>query len=127
MTLAFHIFGASLVAAALFDVFQTLFHPLGAGAMSDWLSCAIWRASRHFAFPRFATYVGPVIFVVILISWFALVVIGFGLIYRPHMATEFALAPGLDPSRHHDFLDALNVSLGALVTLGGDFNPKTKF
>jgi hypothetical protein len=109
--------------------FQTLFHPLGAGAISDWISCGIWKVLRHFAMvvPRSVTYIGPIIFVLILFSWIALIVLGFALIYRPHMAAEFVLAPGLDPARHQDFADALNVSLGALVTLGGDFNAKSKF
>ena len=127
MTNAFHIVGSLLIVAALFDVFQTLFHPIG-GAITDWLSCGLWRISRRLAmaFPRSVTYIGPTIFGLIVFCWFFFVALGFALIYRPHMQAEFALAPGLDPARHHGFMDAMNVSLGALVTLGGDFNPKTK-
>jgi hypothetical protein len=36
------------------------------------------------------------------------------------------MAPGLDPNRHQGFLDALNVSLGSLITIGGDFSAKSK-
>jgi hypothetical protein len=38
--------GCSCVAAALIDVFQTLFHPAGRGAMSDWTAKLIWRVVR---------------------------------------------------------------------------------
>jgi hypothetical protein len=127
MLITCHSIGIVLILAALFDVFQTLFHPLGAGAMSDRISCRIWKIFRRAAFPRYVTYVGPVIFVVILVSWFLCIVLGFAFIYWPHMAPDFVLAPGLNASEHRDFLDALNVSLGALVTLSGDFIPRTKF
>jgi hypothetical protein len=54
------------------------------------------------------------------------VVIGFSIIYMPYIGSQFALAPGLDPARHHSFLDAVNVSLGSLITVGGDFNSKSR-
>jgi hypothetical protein len=128
MTIFLTIFGLALVAVAMTDIFATLFHPAGRGALSDHIEFGVWCVVRQIAQrrPSFITLGGPFIFVSIIVTWALLFVFGFALIFAPHMATQFALAPGLDPARHHSFTDAFNVSLGALVTLGGDFNSRSK-
>jgi hypothetical protein len=69
---------------------------------------------------------GPVAILCIMFMWALCSVFGFAFIYYPFMHTQFALAPGLDAARHQGFMDALNVSIGSLITVGGDFNAKSK-
>jgi hypothetical protein len=117
-----------LLGLAGFDVFHTLFHPAGRGSLSNLLSGFIWsgfrRATKHSG--RVITYAGPVIVLAILVEWVSLTVLGFTFIYWPYLATQFVVAPGMDAAKHTGFVDALNVSIGALITLMGDFNAKSK-
>jgi hypothetical protein len=128
MKLFLIILGLAMIGAALHDLFHTLFHPAGRGAMSDWIGRAVWCMVRKASNIKatWITLAGPYAILMIMLSWVAWVVCGFTLIYYPFIGTQFALAPGLDPARHQGFFDALNVSLGALITVGGDFNAKSK-
>ncbi len=118
-----------MIGAALHDLFHTLFHPAGRGALSDWLSRGVFCVVRRFAKGKVSriTLAGPFAILTIMTTWVVWVVIGFTLIYYPFMGTQFVLAPGLDAARHHSLLDALNVSVGSLITLAGDFLPNSKF
>lgn len=49
MAIVVTVIGVLLIAAALLDIFQTLFHPAGRGAMSDWTGKLTWRAFRRVA------------------------------------------------------------------------------
>jgi hypothetical protein len=120
--------GVLLIVVAAHDLFDTLFHPAGRGAMSDWIGRMVWFAVRRLAKYRHGlmTLAGPIAILSIMIMWVLFMVLGFAFIYAPFMHNQFSLAPGLDPSRHHGFVDALNVSLGSLITVGGDFNAKSK-
>lgn len=127
---AVHIcFGVALVCVVAIDVFGTLFHPAGRGALSDWISKLVWRFMRQLAIrtsKRLLTLAGPFAVISIIGTWLVGTILGFALIFAPFMSTQFALAPGLDAARHHTFLDAINVSLGSLITVGGDFNAKSR-
>lgn len=49
---------------------------------------------------------------------------GWALIFLPHLPQDFVYGPGVDPSRYHDFAEALYVSFVNLATLGyGDVVP----
>jgi hypothetical protein len=51
-------------------------------------------------------------------------VVGWALVFLPQMPQGFNFAPGLDPSQHSGFLDAIYVSLVNLTSLGyGDITP----
>jgi hypothetical protein len=120
--------GFVCIAVALHDVFHTLFHPAGRGAMSDWLAGFVWkivRALSHNKRERI-TLAGPFAILTIIGIWVALIVFGFAFIYRPYMAGQFTVAAGLDPAKHRSFLDALNVSIGGLMTLSGDILTKSR-
>lgn len=122
------VIGVLIIGLGCHDVFHSLFHPSGRGALDDLLSRRLWRMFRVLAarWPQLLTLAGPVIFLLVISVWALLFVFGFALLFEPGIGTQFALAPGLDPRRHHTFMDALNVSLGALITVGGDFNAKSK-
>jgi hypothetical protein len=122
------VLGAAMIAGAMHDIFHTLFHPAGRGAMSDWLDRRIWAIFRAIAERRRGalTLGGPVIFLSVISVWALLIIIGFALIYYTRIHTGFAVAPGMDPAKHRTFFDAFNVSLGALITIAGDFNSRSK-
>lgn len=128
MTVVLIMIGTGLIVMALHDIFHTLFHPAGRGTMSDWLGGALWRMFRALDQGRrgLLAVAGPWIFISVIFAWAALVVMGFTLIYYTGIGGEFATAPGMNPAQHKTFFDAFNISLGALITLGGDFNSQSK-
>jgi hypothetical protein len=112
------LFGVLLIAAALLDAFQTLFHPAGRGTMSDWTAKVVWRVFRKSSsrYPKLLTYAGPVSILVIIVAWAALTWFGFALIYLPHLHSGFAQAAGV-PTPASGLPQAMTLSLGALITL----------
>lgn len=129
MTLFRVLLGFVLIVAALHDMFHTLFHPSGRGAISEWISFRTWRAARRVFRARHSllSLAGPISFVAIVTAWASLIIVGFALIYHPFLLSRFVMAPGLDIERHHSFFDAVNVSLGSLITVGGDFNTHSRW
>jgi hypothetical protein len=120
------IFGMIPIAVALRDIFHTLFHPTGTGAVSDRVQRAVWRASRLVARRRRGAIAlgGPLGYVAVIVTWGALLAGGWALIYWPQMPEGFQYASGLTPSEHAGFDDAVYLSLVTIVTLGfGDISP----
>src|SRR5438874_8412147 len=111
--------GLLLIAAALLDIFQTLFHPAGRGAMSDWTAKLTWRLFRLVApkKPRVLTYAGPTAILLNIVSWAAFTWFGFALIYLPQLATGFDFNQSHSPIAHDGIAEALSLSIGALITL----------
>ena len=127
MTLLLTILGGVLNVLVLRDIFHTLFHPSGSGALSNWGARYLWRLCRLVARrrPQVLTLVGPIVLVAVIATWTLGLVIGWALIYWPHLTEAFLLAPGLDPARNSGFLDAVYVSLVTLATLGyGEITPQ---
>jgi len=124
---ALRIAGVLMILVSLQDQFQTLFHPAGRGTLSDWASRAVWQAVRFLARWRlaFLTLGGPLAMLVIIVIWGTLICFGWALLYYPQL-DSFIMMPGLNPGQHHSFLDALNISLGSLVTITGDMMPTAR-
>jgi hypothetical protein len=126
MTILATLFGAGLVLVALRDIFQQLFRPDGSGSLSRWLMRAIWGGfrrlgARHRALLPLA---GPAVLLAIMSNWVLLLVVGWALVFWPHLPERFLLASGLDPSEGYGFAEALYLSLVNLTTLGyGDITP----
>lgn len=117
--------GAALVLIVLRDVFHTLWHPTRHGGLSRLVMTALWRVSSPLT-PRrrSAGLAGPVAMVVVVAMWALTAVVGWALIYWPHMPDAFTYAAGLRPADHAGFLDAMYVSLVHVSTLGlGDIAP----
>jgi hypothetical protein len=121
--------GLFLVAVALHDMFHTLFHPSGRGAIAESISFRLWRLWRRLfrAHHESLSLAGPLAFVATVIAWGVLIVLGFALVYSPFVEARFVMTPGLDIHRHHAFFDDINVSLGSLITVGGDFNTDSRW
>lgn len=117
--------GAALVLVVLRDVFHTLWHPTRHGGLSRLVMTALWRmASSPTRRRRASGLAGPVAMVAVVALWALTVVVGWALIYWPHMPEAFTYTVGLRPAEHAGFVDALYVSLVHVSTLGlGDIAP----
>ncbi|MGP3920837.1 potassium channel family protein [Nonomuraea sp. 10N515B] len=89
----------------------------------------IWRVFRRFIRRgrwNVAALAGPLAMVMVVCMWISMAVLGWTLVYWPHFLEGFVLAPGLDPDRRMDMLDALCLSLVNVATLGfGDIVPES--
>lgn len=105
---------------ALRDVFGTLLHPHGRGAVSETLVKLVWRAARRLARGNHAvlSFAGPASFVAVIGLWGGLVLVGFALVYWPHMPEGFTFQTGLDPAAQGGFEDAIYLSMVNLASLG---------
>lgn len=123
------IIGILLIGAAALDVFQTLFHPAGRGALSDWTARVLWKIYRTVArrYPGVLTYAGPTAILAIIVSWAGFTLVGFALVYLPHMPTQYIFDPGVNPANHRGFWEALVASLGALISLSQGMDPKSEW
>jgi hypothetical protein len=115
MTIALTIIGTVLVLVTLQDVFHTLFQPAH-GDISDGISRTVWRSFRRFL-PSSISLAGPISFVTIVLFWAFAIILGFALIYLPHLPNQFTFAPGLNARNYGSLWGALTLSLGSLITL----------
>ncbi|UUN30576.1 potassium channel family protein [Streptomyces sp. FIT100] len=117
--------GAGLVMLALRDVFHTLWHPTRRGGLSRHVMTALWKLSQWLPLRRRAAgLAGPLAMVTVVAMWAGTVVVGWALIYWPHLPEGFSFAAGLEPAEHSGLVDALYISLVTVATLGlGDIAP----
>lgn len=96
MTILLTILGAILIFLELRDVFQQLFHPSGGGSLSRVIMQTLWRIFRRLGMVRHSLFVlaGPIIVLIIIVSWSALLAVGWALIYWPRLPEKFSFAPG---------------------------------
>jgi hypothetical protein len=115
--------GMALIALAGRDVFDALFHPEGRSTLARTMMRGVWwllgrrgRGSRTFVLA------GPLGLVLVFTSWAGLLVAGWTLVFLPHVPEGFHRATG--GAAESDLIEALNVSLVTLTTLGfGDITP----
>jgi Ion channel len=120
--------GVALIALALRDIFDVLFHPLGRGLIARRIIRSVSAVARRAAgsAPTLDLLAGPLSYVAVVATWTALLAIGWALVFLPQLPHGFAFDPGLDPSEHTGFADALYVSLVNLTSLGyGDISPQS--
>lgn len=118
--------GILLIALALRDVFDVLFHPLGRGIVARTVVRGVAATARRA--PRrtgtLGLLAGPLSYIAVLATWATLLAVGWALVFLPQMPQGFHFSPGLEPAEHAGFLDALYVSLTNLTSLGyGDISP----
>ncbi len=78
--------------------------------------------------PKTLPLAGPAALVVVTATWAALLIVGWALIYWPHLPNGFLLATEVDPAGRAGLLEALYFSLVTLTTLGyGDIIPANDF
>lgn len=108
------------------DIFDALFHPEGRGRVARLLSRGVWRlfrrAARHSE--RIFPVAGPAALIVVIATWAMLLVVGWALVFWPHMPEGFRFDPDAG-ARDAGFLDAVYLSLVTVTTLGfGDVTPE---
>ncbi len=126
MDLVWALLGAALIVVALRDVFDVLFHPLGRGMVARRVVRGVSWIARHLpgGEKTIGLLVGPIGYVAVVATWATLLAVGWALVFWPQLPQGFHFDPGLDPSQHSGFLDALYVSLVNLTSLGyGDISP----
>ncbi|GGG69557.1 hypothetical protein GCM10011374_37490 [Kocuria dechangensis] len=117
MQVVLTVLGAVIVVAGLRDMYHSLLHPSGKGALSHALMAAVWKVSKATGH-RLGSAVGPAAMAAAVVLWVALQGVGWALIYAPHIPGDFLYSSGIDPARYNDFHEALYVSLVTLATLG---------
>lgn len=118
--------GVVLIALALRDIFDVLFHPLGRGMIARRVVRGIAAVARRA--PRrtgtLGLLTGPLSYIGVVGTWAGLLAVGWALVFLPQMPQGFHFSAGLDPARHSGFIDAVYVSLVNLTSLGyGDISP----
>lgn len=108
--------GAVIILFVLVDIFHTLANPGVLGWVTRTLLKVTWRVSRR------SRLSGPLAMLAVIAFWGILAVLGWALVYWPHVDQGFTFAdPG---SAGGGFLDALYISLVTISTLGlGDVYP----
>jgi hypothetical protein len=117
--------GVVVVLVALRDIFHTLWHPSGRSGFSRQVMAAVWRAGRpRRGGRRVSVLAGPLSMVVVVLAWVAFIVLGWTLVYWPHLDDGFFLSEGLRQTSRGGFPDALYLSMVTVATLGfGDIVP----
>ncbi len=116
--------GLLVVLVALRDIFHTLWHPAGFGRIARWVFQLVWWVTKYVVPSRTRQLAGPIGILGVVMLWTGLMVIGWTLVYLPHMAQGFYFGSALSPEQSSDAVVALYLSLVTLATLGfGDVTP----
>jgi hypothetical protein len=126
MDVVWTLLGIALIAIALRDIFDVLFHPLGRGIIARRVVLGVSGLARRLPGGRgtIGLLAGPLSYAAVVATWAALLAVGWALVFLPQLPDGFTFGPGLDPAEHTGFLDALYISLVNLTSLGyGDISP----
>jgi Ion channel len=126
MDLLITVAGVALIGVALRDIFQTLFHPTARGAVGQRIARGVWHIAHRLARSSEdgPLYAGPLGYIAVLVSWTAMLVLGWALVFLPQMPDGFTFAQGLKASEHDSLADAIYISLVNITSLGyGDISP----
>jgi hypothetical protein len=118
--------GVLLILAALRDVFDTLFHPGGKARMSRAVMRIVWRVYHPIArrWPEAISLAGPTALILIVALWASSLIVGWALIFWPHVPEQFSFQPGTEHGGLDGLVDALYLSVVTLATVGyGDVTP----
>jgi len=103
-----------------------LFNETTRGVLAHGVTRGVWRVFRLIGRGRRSLFplAGPFAILAVVATWATMLILGWTLIYLPHMPQEFTLGPGVDAGAR--FVDSLYLSMTALSTLGlGDVAPNT--
>jgi hypothetical protein len=109
------VIGVGLILLMTADVFHTLLYPHGAGPVCNMIMRLVWRVSRRFV-GRGTSVAAPVAMAAVIGAWASLSVVGWALIYLPHLPSGFVYAAGVPIDG--DLLEAIYISMVSLSTVG---------
>jgi ion channel len=118
--------GIALIALALRDIFEVLFHPAGRGIIARRVVRGVAAVARRLpgGGGKIGLLAGPIAYVTVVGTWAAMLAVGWALVFYPQLPEGFNFDQALDPAEHSGFADALYVSLVNLTSLGyGDISP----
>jgi hypothetical protein len=116
--------GAVLILIALRDVFDVLFNESGRAVLAHLVTRGVWRAFRSVGTRRRRVFAlaGPFALLAVVATWAVLLILGWALVFLPHMPEGFTLQSGVEAG--HPFVDSLYTSMVTLATVGfGDITP----
>jgi hypothetical protein len=126
LTILLTLTGVALILGAVRDIFDALFHQGARGALSRALMRSTWWVFHRLSRLRrgLLPVAGPIMLVVIVATWAALLALGWALIFWAHMPEGFLFSSAQGDRSNTQFLDALYMSLVTLGTIGfGDITP----
>lgn len=109
--------GVAAILVGLNDVFRTFVHPSARARLSTALMRLPWVATRRIAGAP-ARAAGPVGVLLVMVTWVVLQVVGWALVYVPHVSTGFSYSEQVEPGQFAAFAEALYMSIVVLGTLG---------
>jgi hypothetical protein len=117
-------FGGVVVLVALRDIFHTCGTPAAAAASagSSWRQCGTPEGQP---WPREARCARrPMAMAVVVLAWVLFIVLGWALVYWPHLPDGFVYGSGIEAAERGEVIDALYLLIVTLATLGfGDIVP----
>ncbi|MGR2751891.1 potassium channel family protein [Agromyces arachidis] len=117
------IVGIALILTGLNEVFHTLLHPTGRGRVTHWAASTTWGLSSRLGRTG-RTLAGPIASIAVVGTWAGLQVVGWTLVYLPHIPEGFSFAPALRIDEYPPILEAFYFSTVSMSTLGlGDMFP----
>jgi hypothetical protein len=125
------VMGIGLLGLVAQDVYRTILHSRGrSGPVTEALTRAVWRLGRSAAFRRsrpgrhrLLSHVGPLLLPGIVATLVALIILGYALLYWPHMPAGFNVEEKAQSARG---IEAVYFSGITFTTLGyGDIAPRS--
>ena len=123
--------GIGLLGLVALDIYRTILHSRGrSGPVTETLTRAIWRLMRGAAFRRsrqsrhqLLNHVGPLLLPLTVATLVALLILGYSLLYWPHLPEDFNVEEKAQSPRA---IEALYFSGITFTTLGyGDIAPRS--
>ena len=123
--------GVSLLGLVALDIYRTILHSHGrSGPVTEVLIRAVWRLARGAAFRRsrpgrhhLLNHVGPLLLPVTVATLVTLIILGYALLYWPHLPAGFNVDEKAQSPRG---IEALYFSGITFTTLGyGDIAPRS--
>lgn len=108
------VLGAVLILLMVADVFHTLLYPHGSGPVCRTIVRGFWLLSRVGG--RASTIAAPLAMAAVIGAWAGLAVMGWALLYLPHLREGFVYESGVP--RRGDFAEAVYISMVTLSTVG---------
>jgi Ion channel len=123
--------GIGLLGLVALDIYRTILHSRGrSGPVTEALTRAVWRLVRSVAFRRsrlgrhrLLNHIGPLLLPGIVATLVTLLILGYALVYWPHLPADFNVQEKAQSSRA---IEALYFSGITFTTLGyGDIAPRS--